>query len=160
VTTRFGVHERLTGPCHQRCPADPRVLDPESQGISVMQSTLRSALRCEKSYIIEGAVCANGASLFDVAHLAHDRSNAACAQPRSAASYELGKCAEELAFGKRRLERKEVREDADDHQQFLCWIALHEREERRVERISYFDLVRILTQEEHTLIDELNDNEA
>lgn len=95
-----------------------------------------------------------------MAHLAHYRGNAARTQPRSSAAYELGKCTEELAFGKCRLERKEVREDADDHQQFLGWIALHKREERRVERIGYFDLVRILTQEEYTFIDKLADNEA
>ena len=50
--------------------------------------------------------------------------------------------------------------DADDHQQFLCWVALHEREECRVQRIRYFELVRVLSQEEHTFIDQLTDNEA
>ena len=50
--------------------------------------------------------------------------------------------------------------DTDDHQQFLCWVALHQREERRVQRIRYFELVRVLSQEEHTFIDQLADNET
>ena len=53
-----------------------------------------------------------------------------------------------------------MREDADDHQQLLCRVALHEREERGVERIRNFDLVRVLAQEEHTFIDQLADNET
>ena len=53
-----------------------------------------------------------------------------------------------------------MREDPDDHQQFLCRVAFHEGQERRVHRIRNFDLVRILTQEEHTLIDQLADNET
>lgn len=95
-----------------------------------------------------------------MAHLGHDRSDATRAQPRGAASHQFGECAEELAFGERRLERKEVREDSDDHQQFLCRVAFHEGQERRVQRIRNFDLVRVLTQEEHTLIDQLADNET
>jgi hypothetical protein len=53
-----------------------------------------------------------------------------------------------------------VREDADDHQQFLCRVALHEREECSVEDIRAFDLVRVLAEEEDTLIDQLADNET
>ena len=53
-----------------------------------------------------------------------------------------------------------MREDPDDHQQFLCRVTFHEGQERRVQRISNFDLVRILTQEEHTLIDQLADDET
>lgn len=36
----------------------------------------------------------------------------------------------------------------------------HQRKECCVEAIWYFDLVRILTQEEHTLIDELADDKS
>ena len=53
-----------------------------------------------------------------------------------------------------------MREDADDHQQFLCRVALHKREERGVEHVGAFDLVRVLPEEEDALIDQLADNEA
>ena len=112
------------------------------------------------TYIIQRAIRADRAPRLQVAHLAHDRGNAASAQPRSSASYQFSERAEELALGERCLEREEVREDTDDHQQFLCRIAFHEREERRVQRVRNFDLVRVLTQEEHTFIDQLADNET
>ena len=112
------------------------------------------------TYVIQRAVRADRAPGFQEAHLAHDRSDPARAQPRGAASHQFGEGAEELAFGERRLEGKEVREDADDHQKFLCRVALHEGKEGRVQRVRNFDLVRVLTQEEHTFIDQFADNET
>ena len=50
-------------------------------------------------------------------------------------------------------------EDADDHEQLVTRVELHEREERGVERVRDFDLVRVLPEEEHTLVDELADDE-
>ena len=51
-------------------------------------------------------------------------------------------------------------EDADDHQEFLCRVTFHERQERGVEHVGAFDFVRVLSEEEDTLIDQLADNEA
>ena len=53
-----------------------------------------------------------------------------------------------------------MREDADDHQQLLRRVALHERKERGVQHVWTFDLVRVLAQEEHTFIDQLADDET
>jgi len=53
-------------------------------------------------------------------------------------------------LSERRLEREKVREDVDDHRQLFRWIALHQREERCIERIRYFDLVSVLPQDKST----------
>ena len=73
---------------------------------------------------------------------------------------QLRQCAEELALSQRRLDCEEVGEDADDHEQLVRRVALHEREERGVERVGNLDLVRVLAEEEHALVDELADDEA
>ena len=112
------------------------------------------------TYVVQRAIGADGAPLVQVVHLAHDRGDATRAQSRSTAPDELGERAEELTLGERRLEREKVREDADDHQQLLRRVALHERQERGVEHIRAFDLVRVLAEEEDTLIDQFADNEA
>ena len=114
----------------------------------------------DRTHIIQRPIHPNRASHVQVTHLGHDRRNAAQAQHRHAAPHQLGECAEEPAFGERRLERKEVREDADDHQQLLCRFTLYEREERSVQHIRIFDLVHVLAQEEHTCIDQLADNKT
>jgi hypothetical protein len=112
------------------------------------------------THVIQRAIGPDRASGFQVSHLAHDRSDTTRTQPRGTASHKFGEGAEELAFGEGRLERKEVSEDADDHQKFLCRVALHQGEEGRVERIRDFDLVRVLTEEEHAFIDQFADNET
>ena len=97
-----------------------------------------------ETYVVQRTVRADRASRVKVTHLAHDRSDPTRAEPRSATTDQLSERAEELAFGERRLEREKVGEDADDHQQLFRRVALHEREERGVERVWYFDLVRVL----------------
>jgi hypothetical protein len=96
---------------------------------------------------------------WQITHLAHDRRNTARAEPRSAAFDQFSERAEELAFGECGLEHKEMTKDTDGRQQFLCWVGLHGREERRVQRIRYFELVRVLSQEEHTFIDQNNETQ-
>lgn len=121
---------------------------------------LENSAQRDRTHIIQRSIRADRASRLQVTHLAHDRGDAARTQPRRAAPDQLGERAEELAFGERRLEREKVREDADDHQQFLRRVHLHQREEGGVQRIRNFDLVRVLAQEEHAFIDQLADNET
>lgn len=64
-----------------------------------------------------------------------------------------------MALCERRLEREEVVEDTDDHQQLLRRVEFHEREESGIERVRDLDLVRVLAEEEHTLVDELADDQ-
>ena len=119
-----------------------------------------SLLRHISTHVVQRAISADGASLVQIVHLAHYRSNAARAETRSAAPDELSERAEELALREGSLEREEMGEYADDHQELLCRVALHEREERGVKHIRAFDLVCVLSEEEHTLVDQLADNEA
>ena len=51
-------------------------------------------------------------------------------------------------------------EDADDHEELVGRVHLHEREEGSVERVRDLELVRVLAEEEHALVDELADDEA
>ena len=129
-------------------------------GDAISSDCTLSLVVVQGAYIIQRSIRSDRASRLQVTHLAHDRRNTARAEPRGAASDQFSECAEELAFGECGLERKEMTEDTDDHQQFLCWVALHEREECRVQRIRYFELVRVLSQEKHTFIDQLADNET
>ena len=50
-------------------------------------------------------------------------------------------------------------EDADDHEQLVRRVHLHEREEGGVERVRDLDLVRVLPEEDDALVDELADDE-
>ena len=50
-------------------------------------------------------------------------------------------------------------ENADDHEQLVRRVHLHQGEERGVERVRDLDLVRVLPKEEHALVDELADDE-
>ena len=109
--------------------------------------------------IIQRSIGSYRASFLEVSHLAHDRRDSARAQARRTAPNELGERAEELALGEGGLEREEVVEDADDHEELLGGVHLHEREEGGVERVRDLDLVRVLPEEEHALVDELADDE-
>jgi hypothetical protein len=144
----------LTGLYRQRYPASPHARDPQSRGISITALQFYSGASVRiKTYVVQRSISANGAPLVQIIHLAHDRSDSARAQACRAAPDELSKRAEELALGECSLEREEMREDADDHQELLCRIALHEREERGVEYVGAFDLVCVLSEEEHTFVD-------
>lgn len=119
-----------------------------------------SLLRHISTHVVQRAISADGASLVQIVHLAHYRSDAARAETRSAAPNELSERAEELALREGSLEREEMGKYTNDHQELLCRVALHEREERGVKHIRAFDLVCVLSEEEHTLVDQLADNEA
>lgn len=97
---------------------------------------------------------------IQIPHPPHDRRNPTRTQPRRPAPNQFRQCAEELALRQRRLHREKVREYPDDHQQLIGRIALHQREERRVERVGVLELVRVLAQEEHAVVDELADDET
>ena len=113
----------------------------------------------QDTHIVQRSIRADRAPLLQVPHPAHDRRDTARAQPRRAPAHKLRERAEELALGERRLEREEVVEDADDHEELLGGVHLHEREEGGVERVRDLDLVRVLPEEEHALVDELADDE-
>jgi hypothetical protein len=108
---------------------------------------------------IQRAIRSERASRLHVTHPVQDRCNTARDEPRSAASDQFSECAEKLVFGVCGFEQK-MTKDTDDHQQLLYLVALREREERRVQRIWYFEAVRVLPHEEHTIIDQLADNES
>lgn len=129
-----------------------------SRHLSVFFRSCATAVR--ETHIVQRAVSAHSAPLVQIVHLAHDRSDATGAETRGAAPDELSERAEELALCEGSLEREEMGEYAYDHQELLCRVALHKREERGVEHIRAFDLVCVLTEEEHTLVDQLADNEA
>ena len=118
------------------------------------------ATAVRETHVVQRAVSAHSTPLVQIVHLAHDRSDAAGAETRGAAPDELSERAEELALCEGSLEREEMGEYAYDHQELLCRVALHKREERGVEHVGAFDLVCVLTEEEHTLVDQLADNEA
>ncbi len=53
-----------------------------------------------------------------------------------------------------------MREDADDHEQFVSRVAFHERQEGSIERVRDLDLVGVLPEEQNTLVDQLADDQA
>lgn len=77
-----------------------------------------------ETYIVQRAIRADAASLVEVAHAADDGRDAARRETRGAPPDELGERAEELALGECRLNPEEVREDADDHEQLVRWVAV------------------------------------
>ena len=93
--------------------------------------TLRSCLSGMKwTYVVQRAVCSDRAALLEVAHFAHDRRDATCAEPRSPSADQLCECAEELTFGKGRLDREKVGKDTNNHQELVRRVAV-----RRVRRV-------------------------
>ena len=112
-----------------------------------------------KTYIIQGPIRPDAAPLVQVPHLADDRRDPTSTEPRRPPPDKLRQRAEKLPLRERRLEREEVVEDADDHEQLVRRVHLHEREEGGVERVRDLDLVRVLPEEDDALVDELADDE-
>ena len=93
------------------------------QALSFEHQT-QSKRKGRKTHVVKRAVGADGAALIEIVLLRHDGGDAARGEARGAAADELGERAEELALGECGLQGEEVREDADDHEEFVCDVAV------------------------------------
>ena len=112
------------------------------------------------THVVQRAVGADRTTFLQITHLANDCSNTARTEASSAAADEARERTEELTLCQCGLEREEVAEDANDHEKLFGRVALHERQEGCVERIRNFELVGVLTEEKHTLVDQVANDET